>query len=180
MLELPINLPYTSNLLFYISPILFLLCSFSSLLFPLSSPSLLLSFPPPPSFLLPPLSSFSLPSLPPLLSPFRVDSLQQTKARLEVANQTLRQQHQKEMEGRDDDAEQLKASMQKKVKSLTQQLEELHEEKQAAVKVCVLVRWRAACKVCVNLCTHTYTITENSDTFMCACAHVHTCKCVHM
>ena len=64
-----------------------------------------------------------------------MDSLQQSKARLEVANQTLRQQHQKEMEGRDDDAEQIKATMHKKLKSLTQQLEELHEEKQAAVKV---------------------------------------------
>lgn len=91
---------------------------------------------PPPSFSS---SSFSLssPLLPSLSLVFlpRVDSLQQSKARLEVANQTLRQQHQKEMEGRDDDAEQIKATMHKKLKSLTQQLEELHEEKQAAVKV---------------------------------------------
>ena len=48
------------------------------------------------------------------------------------------------MEGRDDDAEQIKATMHKKLKSLTQQLEELHEEKQAAVKVRVgFVSWEA-------------------------------------
>ena len=62
------------------------------------------------------------------------------------------------MEGRDDDAEQLKASMQKKVKSLTQQLEELHEEKQAAVKVCVYVS-EVACSmqsVCKFMHTHAH------------------------
>lgn len=44
-----------------------------------------------------------------------MDTLQQSKARLELANQTLKQQHQKELEARDEEMEQLKSSMTKKV-----------------------------------------------------------------
>jgi len=66
---------------------------------------------------------------------FRVDSLQQTKARLELSQQTLKHQHIKELESREEDLEQVKGTLNKKLKALTQQLEELHEEKTAAVKV---------------------------------------------
>ena len=68
-------------------------------------------------------------------SPSRLDTLQQGKARLELANQTIKQQHQKELEGREEELEQVKNTMSKKLKSVSQQLEEMHEEKQAAVKV---------------------------------------------
>ena len=67
--------------------------------------------------------------------PSRVDNLQQGKARLEVANQTLKAQHQKELEGREEELEQIKATTNKKLKVLGDQVEELHEEKQQAVKV---------------------------------------------
>ena len=66
---------------------------------------------------------------------FRLDTLQQSKARLELSNQTLKQQHQKELEGREEEVEQVRTTMNKKLKALSQQLEEMHEEKQAAVKV---------------------------------------------
>ena len=45
----------------------------------------------------------------------RVDSLQQSKARLELAIQTTKQQHQKELESRDEEIEQIKNAMSKKV-----------------------------------------------------------------
>ena len=61
--------------------------------------------------------------------------MQQSKARLELANQTLKQQHTKELEGREEELEQLKVTLNKKLKSMSQQLDEVHEEKQAAVKV---------------------------------------------
>lgn len=64
-----------------------------------------------------------------------MDNLQQSKARLEVANQTLKAQHQKEIEGRDEEVEEIKTTMNKKLKVLGDQIEELHEEKQQAVKV---------------------------------------------
>ena len=64
-----------------------------------------------------------------------MDNLHQAKARLEVANQTLKAQHQKELEGRDEEVEQIKTTMNKKTKTLGDQIEELHEEKQQAVKV---------------------------------------------
>lgn len=66
---------------------------------------------------------------------FRLDTLQQSKARLELSNQTLKQQHQKELEGREEEVEQVRTAMNKKLKALSQQLEDMHEEKQAAVKV---------------------------------------------
>ena len=68
-------------------------------------------------------------------STLKLDNLQQTKARLELANQTLKQQHSKELEGREEELEQVKVTLNKKLKSLTQQLDEVHAEKQAAVKV---------------------------------------------
>ena len=94
-----------------------------------------LTRPPPPP---PPLSL----SLSP---PLRVDNLQQAKARLEVANQTLKGQHQKELEGREEEVEAMKTNMNKKLKALGDQIEELHEEKQAAIKV----SWHSA-KSCRN------------------------------
>ena len=70
-----------------------------------------------------------------LSSLLRLDNLQQGKARLEVANQTLKAQHQKELESRDEEVEAMKGNMNKKLKALGDQIEELHEEKQAATKV---------------------------------------------
>ena len=64
-----------------------------------------------------------------------MDNLQQAKARLEVANQTLKAQHQKELEGREEEVGAIKTTMNKKLKTLGDQIEELHEEKQQAVKV---------------------------------------------
>ena len=46
----------------------------------------------------------------------RADSLQQNKARLELANQTLRQQHQKELEAREEEMERAKTAMNTKVR----------------------------------------------------------------
>lgn len=69
----------------------------------------------------------------------RLDNLQQTKARLELSNQTLKQQHVKELEGREEELEQIKVTLNKKLKSLSQQLDEVHEEKQSAVKVSVII-----------------------------------------
>ena len=68
----------------------------------------------------------------------KLDNLQQTKARLELANQTLKQQHVKELEGREEELEQVKVTLNKKLKSVTQQLDEVHEEKQTAVKVGII------------------------------------------
>lgn len=65
--------------------------------------------------------------------------MQQTKARLELSNQTLKQQHVKELEGREEELEQIKVTLNKKLKSLSQQLDEVHEEKQSAVKVSVII-----------------------------------------
>ncbi len=65
----------------------------------------------------------------------RLDTLQQTKARLELSNQTLKQSHVQELEGREQELEQVKNTMSKKLNALNQQLEELHEDKHAAVKV---------------------------------------------
>eukprot|EP00731_Ephydatia_muelleri_P023185 Em0015g768a len=64
----------------------------------------------------------------------RADSLQQNKARLELANQTLRQQHQKELEAREEEMERAKTVMNTKIKTLQSQVDELHMEKQAATK----------------------------------------------
>jgi myosin-18 len=74
----------------------------------------------------------------------RVDNLQQTKARLELSNQTLKQQHSKELEGREEELEQVKVTLNKKLKSMSKQLDEVHEEKQMAVKVSneSLVGWQ--------------------------------------
>ena len=66
---------------------------------------------------------------------FRLDSLQQTKARLELSNQTQKQQHNKELEGREEELEQVKITLNKKLKALNLQLEEAHEERTAAIKV---------------------------------------------
>lgn len=63
--------------------------------------------------------------------------MQQAKARLELLNQTLKQQHSKELEGREEEMEQVKVTLNKKLKSLSQQLEEVHQEKQAAIKVII-------------------------------------------
>ena len=51
--------------------------------------------------------------------------------------QTLRTSHQKEMESREEEMDQLQSTMNKKVKSLENQLEDALEEKHSAVKVCV-------------------------------------------
>ncbi len=47
--------------------------------------------------------------------PCSLDTLQQTKARLEISSQTTKQQHQKELEARDEEVEQIKNAMNKKV-----------------------------------------------------------------
>ena len=60
----------------------------------------------------------------------------QTKSRLELSLQTLRTSHQKEMESREEEMDQLQSTMNKKVKSLENQLEDALEEKHSAVKVC--------------------------------------------
>lgn len=52
-----------------------------------------------------------------------------------MSNQTLKQQHAKELEGREEELEQVKVTLNKKLKSLSQQLDEVHEEKTSAVKV---------------------------------------------
>ena len=46
---------------------------------------------------------------------FRSESFQQVKARLELANKTLRQQQQKELESREEELEAVKSTMNKKV-----------------------------------------------------------------
>ena len=56
-----------------------------------------------------------------------------------MANQTLKAQHQKELEGREEEVEAMKSNMNKKLKTLGDQIEELHEEKQAATKVGLFV-----------------------------------------
>ena len=63
--------------------------------------------------------------------------LLQAKSRLELSLQTLRTSHQKEMESREEEMDQLQSTMNKKVKSLENQLEDALEEKHSAVKVCV-------------------------------------------
>ena len=62
--------------------------------------------------------------------------LLQAKSRLELSLQTLRTSHQKEMESREEEMDQLQSTMNKKVKSLENQLEDALEEKHSAVKVC--------------------------------------------
>ena len=52
-----------------------------------------------------------------------------------MAQKSLREQHQKELEGREEDLEQVKSTMNKKLKSMEQQLEEEHENKQQAIRV---------------------------------------------
>ncbi|XP_065893389.1 unconventional myosin-XVIIIa-like [Dysidea avara] len=64
----------------------------------------------------------------------RCESLEQIKSRLELSLQTHRLQHQKEMEARDEEMEQLQSTMNKKMKSLEIQLENALKEKHAAVK----------------------------------------------
>ena len=79
-----------------------------------------------------PLLSPSLP--PPFLKSFLLP-LSQTKTRLELAIQSMKQQHQKEIEAREEDLEQMKSTMGKKLKHMESQLEEEHEQKQAAIRV---------------------------------------------
>lgn len=64
----------------------------------------------------------------------------QAKSRLELSLQTLRTSHQKEMESREEEMDQLQSTMNKKVKSLENQLEDALEEKHSAVKVCIYKR----------------------------------------
>ena len=59
--------------------------------------------------------------------------LLQVKSRLELSLQTLRTSHQKEMESREEEMDQLQSTMNK---SLENQLEDALEEKHSAVKVC--------------------------------------------
>ena len=47
----------------------------------------------------------------------------------------MKQQHQKEIEAREEDLEQMKSTMGKKLKHMESQLEEEHEQKQAAIRV---------------------------------------------
>lgn len=54
---------------------------------------------------------------------------------MELSVQSVKTQHQKELDGREEDMEQLKATMNKKLKTMEQQLEEEHESKQQALKV---------------------------------------------
>ena len=117
------------------------------------------------------------------LSP-RADNLQQAKARLEVTNSTLKAQHQKELEGREEEVETVKTSMNKKLKALGDQIEELHEEKQAAVKVGTACSAHTHCLpvpglgqtvcVCVNEYTHILDVaTYNVGTHTHAHTHTH-------
>lgn len=64
-----------------------------------------------------------------------LSSLSQSKTRLELANQSAKSQHTKELESRDEDLAKQRVSMTKKLKALEQQLEEEHEHKQQAIKV---------------------------------------------
>lgn len=50
--------------------------------------------------------------------------------------QTMRTTQQKELEAREEEMDQLQSTMNKKVKSLENQLEDALEEKHSAVKVC--------------------------------------------
>ena len=67
---------------------------------------------------------------------FYLPLLLQGKSRLELSMQPLRTSHQKEMESREEEMDQLQSTMSKKVKSLENQLEDALEEKHSAVKVC--------------------------------------------
>lgn len=59
----------------------------------------------------------------------QIQQLEQTKLRLEMNLQNLRQQHIKEMEEKDEDLEELRYSTQKKLKQLESQLEEEYDDK---------------------------------------------------
>ncbi|XP_036369695.1 unconventional myosin-XVIIIa isoform X3 [Octopus sinensis] len=59
----------------------------------------------------------------------QIQQLEQTKLRLEMNLQNLRQQHIKEIEEKDDDLEELRYSTQKKLKQLESQLEEEYDDK---------------------------------------------------
>ena len=48
----------------------------------------------------------------------KLESLQQTKTRLELTIQSMKQQHQKEIEAREEDLEQMKSTMEKKLKHM--------------------------------------------------------------
>lgn len=80
---------------------------------------------------------------------------------MELSVQSVKTQHQKELDGREEDMEQLKATMNKKLKTMEQQLEEEHESKQQALKV---------------MHTHTHTHTKHTHTQLhrvCVCEAVH-------
>ena len=57
---------------------------------------------------------------------------------MDLAIQSSKTQHAKELESRDEDLAQQRTSMTKKLKALEQQLEEEHELKQQAIKVGVI------------------------------------------
>lgn len=59
----------------------------------------------------------------------QIQQLEQTKIRLEMNYERLRQQHQKELEDKDEEMEEMRCSTQKKVKQYETQLEEEYEEK---------------------------------------------------
>ncbi|KAM4844542.1 unconventional myosin-XVIIIa isoform 2-T4 [Thomomys bottae] len=63
-----------------------------------------------------------------------IQMLEQTKLRLEMEMERMRQTHSKEMESRDEEVEEARQSCQKKLKQMEVQLEEEYEDKQKALR----------------------------------------------
>ncbi|XP_070572199.1 unconventional myosin-XVIIIa-like isoform X2 [Ptychodera flava] len=63
-----------------------------------------------------------------------VQMLEQAKLRLEMQLQNLKQDHQKELDSKEEDVEEIRANSQKRVKHLEAQLDEEYMEKQSIVK----------------------------------------------
>lgn len=55
--------------------------------------------------------------------------LEQAKTKLEMSMAAMKKEHRREISGKDDEVEEARASAQKKIKSLEQQLESEHEER---------------------------------------------------
>ncbi|XP_039251994.2 unconventional myosin-XVIIIa-like isoform X2 [Styela clava] len=64
----------------------------------------------------------------------QIQMLQQAKERLEMTTERTRQQHSREMDGKEEELEEMRVSYQKKIKHLENQLEEEEEERSAAMK----------------------------------------------
>ncbi|XP_018418931.1 PREDICTED: unconventional myosin-XVIIIa [Nanorana parkeri] len=63
-----------------------------------------------------------------------IQMLEQSKLRLEMEMERLRQSHSKELENKDDDVEEIRQSCQKKLKQMEVQLEEEYEDKQKVLR----------------------------------------------